>query len=639
MALRFDLFGAQIDGARDYQEDAFLITQLRDEEKHPSVLVMVADGMGGHAAGNVASNLAVQGFNTHISAKYPTPQVNQILHQSVIQANTSIQETISETPALEGMGCTMVAAVIEKRGLWWCSVGDSHLYMIRDRKLQKKNADHSYGGFLDRMKAEGKEIQPEAGLSRNMLMSAVTGAELVEIDCPETSVEIQSGDRLILCSDGMDTLSKGQLIQISQLAQSSKECAQALLQAVEKVKKPKQDNTTVVVVDVLETEEVEEKLKTRTRMRDKKIDQLARVAEAQERLEGKDRSISRAKKSSQPLAIGVGGLLILCLIGFLLVSNPALLPFHIPGISPPPEPAAPSAGTETAETETVATAPSPQIIQAPEAPVSIELLRDTLANGDEGPEMAILPGGTFPMGDRGLSVQQNELPQHPVNVSAFAIGKYEVSIGQYQRFARATGRNMQADASEGRQNYPVSHVSWEDAQAYVQWLSEQTGENYRLPSEAEWEYAAGANVFHKYWWGPQMVPGFAHCRLGCEPNAGTGQELDVNDLAPIGSLPENPFKLHDTAGNVAEWAADCWHPNYTGAPDDGSIWPGGDCRYHVVRGGSFDSVPENLRPKDRDRRLANTRVNTLGFRIARDLPQPQQETRQETQEDPAPAGQ
>ncbi|MGH7461832.1 MAG: PP2C family protein-serine/threonine phosphatase, partial [Longimicrobiales bacterium] len=239
MTLQFELAGAQIDGARDYQEDAFLITHLTDANGNPSSLVIVADGMGGHAAGNVASNMAVQAFNKHVSANYPAENPGKILRECVLRANKSIKETTAETPALAGMGCTMVAAILEAGKLWWASVGDSHLYLIRNKELIKKNADHSYGGFLDRMAAAGTPVEPEPGLARNMLMSAVTGDDINEIDAPDTSFQLQTGDRVLLCSDGMDTLSTGKIIQFSEWSEAPKECAEALLKAVEDAAMPR----------------------------------------------------------------------------------------------------------------------------------------------------------------------------------------------------------------------------------------------------------------------------------------------------------------------------------------------------------------------------------------------------------------
>jgi len=150
MALSFEISGNQIDGARDYQEDAFLITHLTDANGNPGALIVVADGMGGHAAGNVASNMAVQAFNKHISSHYPDPEIHEVLSAAVLKANHSIAETIKETPALEGMGCTIVAALLQNDQLWWASVGDSHIYLLRDRELTKINADHSYGGAFQK---------------------------------------------------------------------------------------------------------------------------------------------------------------------------------------------------------------------------------------------------------------------------------------------------------------------------------------------------------------------------------------------------------------------------------------------------------------------------------------------------------
>jgi len=254
MALHFELAGAQIDGARDYQEDAFLITNLVDADGNPSALIIVADGMGGHAAGNVASNMAVQAFNKNLTANYPSDSLSEVLNESVLKANAAITETVKETPALDGMGCTMVATILEKDNIWWASVGDSHIYLLRDRELTKINADHSYGGFLDRMAAAGTPVDAEPGLSRNMLMSAVTGADISEIDCPPEPLKLQHGDKILICSDGMDTISSGKMIQYADWSDSPKEATDALLNAVEEAAMPKQDNTTIIVANIVEAE-------------------------------------------------------------------------------------------------------------------------------------------------------------------------------------------------------------------------------------------------------------------------------------------------------------------------------------------------------------------------------------------------
>ncbi|MEQ8660709.1 MAG: serine/threonine-protein phosphatase, partial [Gammaproteobacteria bacterium] len=251
--LSYDIAGSQIDGARDYQEDAFLITHLGDSEADTAgSMVIVADGMGGHAAGNVASNMAVQTFNRHLSKNYPSSDLASVLYDAVLQANGSITATVAETAALKGMGCTLVACVLERSQLRWVSVGDSHLYLLRDGTLRKMNADHSYGGFLDRMAAAGTPVEAEAGFSRNMLMSALTGDDIAEIDCPPEPLTLAGGDRVILASDGLDTLPAQDIIDIASHAPTAKNCVDALLHGVTDADAPRQDNTTIVVIDVLE---------------------------------------------------------------------------------------------------------------------------------------------------------------------------------------------------------------------------------------------------------------------------------------------------------------------------------------------------------------------------------------------------
>jgi len=206
--LSLEISGDQIAGARDYQEDAFLTTYLDDDtgESKSSALIVVADGMGGHAAGNIASNLVVSTFNKTFTGKFGKQDPPGVLRMALQNANDGLKESIEETPGLDGMGCTMVTAAVTKGKIYWISVGDSHIYLIRDRDLSKKNEDHSYGGYLDRMRSQGIDVEAEAGLSRNMLMSAMTGEEIAEIDCPTSGYQLLPGDRLIIASDGIDTL-------------------------------------------------------------------------------------------------------------------------------------------------------------------------------------------------------------------------------------------------------------------------------------------------------------------------------------------------------------------------------------------------------------------------------------------------
>ncbi len=237
------------------------------------------------------------------------------------------------------------------------------------------------------------------------------------------------------------------------------------------------------------------------------------------------------------------------------------------------------------------------------------------------PETVQVPAGSFLMGSAKNEPgrDSDEGPQHPVTFGrAFAIGKYEVTFAQYDQFAAATGRALPSDSGWGRADRPVIHVSWDDAVAYTAWLSVKTGKDYRLPSEAEWEYAARAGTTTPYWWGKDIGQAgkvWANC-------GGCGSQWDMKQTAPVGSFPANAFGAHDTAGNVWEWVEDCYHQDYKGAPADGSAWVeanGGNCAQRVLRGGSWGSGPGGVRSANRVRSPADDRFNDVGFRLAQDL--------------------
>ena len=230
------------------------------------------------------------------------------------------------------------------------------------------------------------------------------------------------------------------------------------------------------------------------------------------------------------------------------------------------------------------------------------------------PEMVVVPAGRFRMGCvSGRDCQDDERPVHEVQVSSFALGAYEVTFEEYERFARATGRDRPNDRGWGRGGRPVINVSWEDAQAYAAWLSDETGEDYRLPSESEWEYAARAGTTTRYSWGQDIGRNRANCD-GC------GSRWDDDETAPAGSFAPNDWGLHDMHGNVWEWVEDCWHENYARAPRDGSAWTrGGDCGRRVLRGGSWFFYPAHLRSAYRFSLDAGARLDTGGFRVSRTL--------------------
>jgi len=638
MALNFELSGAQIDGAREYQEDAFLITNLTDKSGNPAALIIVADGMGGHAAGNVASNMAVQAFNKHVSSNYPSDDLPDVLQEAVLRANKAIKDTVAETPALQGMGCTMVAGILESGKIYWASVGDSHLYVVRGSELMKKNADHSYGGFLERMKAAGTPMEPEPGLAPNMLMSAITGDDINEIDVPTQPFELQPGDRVLLCSDGMDTLSDGKIIQYSAWSDSLKECGDALLQAVTDAKKPKQDNTTVVVVKVVE------KAAAAARTEPAPAAPAAAPAPAPQAAAAAPAVVSAPpepeEKSKSGLIIGIAAAVIIAAgVGAFFVmggkkSTPAptsestSADTEVAGTeaetSTGEEPAAgtegeaPSTGEVATPTTSEAAAPAAETAAAP-APTPAATadaaatgeFRDTLKAGGTGPAMIWIPAGSFEMGSSGSSRNTEERPRHTVKVGKFAISKYEVTFAEYEKFAASAGRKIPDNLYLDKATFPVFFVTWDDAFYYTKWLSEQTGHKYRLPSEAEWEYAAGAGKTTPFWWGFEEEPNRGHC-FGC------GTSFDPRKPTKVGSFGPNPFGVHDTAGNVAEWVADCWHETYNGAPTDGGVWEGGDCVYRIARGGAFSSPPESIRHAKRDRYKSDQTYDHIGIRLVRE---------------------
>jgi len=230
------------------------------------------------------------------------------------------------------------------------------------------------------------------------------------------------------------------------------------------------------------------------------------------------------------------------------------------------------------------------------------------------PDMVIMPAGCFEMGSPSGEGYDHERPQHNVCVKRYEIGKYEVTFEEYDRFAEAVGRIKSDDHGWGRGRRPVINLSWDDAFAYAAWLADKTGKRYRLPSEAEWEYAARAGTTTPYWWGYDVRQNgrvWANCN-GC------GSAWDNAQTAPVGSFPANPAGLYDTSGNAFEWVMDCWHPNYYGAPADDRAWReegGGNCNIHVVRGGTLNHDAMGIRSASR----GGTNGIGPGFRLARDL--------------------
>jgi formylglycine-generating enzyme required for sulfatase activity len=228
-------------------------------------------------------------------------------------------------------------------------------------------------------------------------------------------------------------------------------------------------------------------------------------------------------------------------------------------------------------------------------------------------QLVLIPAGRFVMGDDTGTGARSEQPAREVAVSAFKLGRHEVTNRQYTACVEAGACAAPAVREDAAAQLPVTGLSWLDAQQYVDWLRVKTGEDYRLPSESEWEYAARAGAATPYAWGATPGRGLANC-LDC------GSTWDGAGAAPVGSFAANSFGLHDMTGNVWEWTADCWYRDYTSAlptatPRDG----GANCEKRVLRGGSWDNAAWLARVSYRAFAPAATRHELHGFRIAKSV--------------------
>ncbi|HEX7369852.1 MAG TPA: formylglycine-generating enzyme family protein [Rhodanobacteraceae bacterium] len=277
----------------------------------------------------------------------------------------------------------------------------------------------------------------------------------------------------------------------------------------------------------------------------------------------------------------------------------------------------------------------------------------------QAPAMVVIPRGSFLMGAPARSRVQAgaEQPQHTVAIAkGFAMARAEVTVAQFRAFVRASGYVPDSDRLGGasvydeangrmqmrpgvdwRDNYagqhakdndPVVNVSWNDANAYAQWLAKHTGKHYRLPTEAEYEYAERAGTTTPYWWGAGTPTRKVENLTGSGDRSPAHRSWanafkDYSDgywgPAPVMSFLPNPFGLYDMSGNVSEWVEDCWHENYVRAPSDGSAWVNPGCDERVIRGGSWGSAPDQDHSAFRMGAAADSRSGRVGFRVARDL--------------------
>jgi len=266
------------------------------------------------------------------------------------------------------------------------------------------------------------------------------------------------------------------------------------------------------------------------------------------------------------------------------------------------------------------------------------------------PRMVIIPGGNFLMGSAVAEKghRKDEIPVHRVSIAAFALGKTEITRGQFAEFVKESGYKagdkcwtIEAGKYEERSaswqkvgyaqnnNHPVVCVNWNDANAYTQWISRKTGKKYRLPTEAEWEYAARGKILTSRYWGRKPDDACLYANIADK----TAQKIiklaaswEIHNCtdgyaytAPVASFKANAYGLYDLLGNVWEWVADDYHKNYLGAPVGGSAWAGDDNK-HVLRGGSWYDAPNHVRAAGRDKSKPVSRYDNIGFRIAREIP-------------------
>ena len=271
----------------------------------------------------------------------------------------------------------------------------------------------------------------------------------------------------------------------------------------------------------------------------------------------------------------------------------------------PPAPAARQATSPTQPAMVPATQPQPSVAakQGGNQSASIATSPMQPSSPVHEPEMSPLPGGSFAMGSND---EISEKPVHHVSVKPFAISKFPVSVREWNECAAA---KRCAVVAAGKDDAPATNISWSDAKQYAAWLADTTRKAYRLPTEAEWEYAARGGTQTRYWWGDQFQSGMVNCK-NCADVAAAEQP------GKIGSFKPNPFGLYDMGGAVDQWVEDCWHKNYQGAPADGSAWVEGQCSMHVIRSGSWRNDVRYVRPSNRDGYDTEVRYPTHGLRVA-----------------------
>ena len=294
---------------------------------------------------------------------------------------------------------------------------------------------------------------------------------------------------------------------------------------------------------------------------------------------------------------------------------PAAAPLGPPATAAlPPAPPAPAKPVATA---VLVPPPAPDagrfiapVVPAPPPAEAVAPGADTFADCTNCPAMVRIAGGGFTMGQGAR--EPESAPAHPVEIRTFAMSRFPVTIGEWKACVAGGGCKSTPRMATGDARVPVHNVSWDDASQYVAWLSRVTRQTYRLPTEAEWEFTARGGTTTRYWWGEKIGVSLANC-LDC------GGAENPHAPMPVDLYKPNPFGLVDMLGGVAQWTADCWFPNYRGAPANGTAREDKNCEKRVLRGGSFRSEHDELTVTARNNYDQSVRYQLNGFRVARDV--------------------
>ncbi|RKZ46862.1 MAG: hypothetical protein DRQ58_07825 [Gammaproteobacteria bacterium] len=553
--------------------------------------------------------------------------------------------------------------------------------MLRNRKLTKLNSDHSYGGFLDRMEAAGTPVEAEPGLSRNMLMSAITGGDIAEVDCPPTPFTLQHDDKLVVCSDGLDTLSEGKIIQYTDWSDTPKECAEALMDAIEDAAMPRQDNTTAVVVkivdssaaelaieedddattpgatkigDTLEMEAPDEAAAEKAEnVPDESID-LTPVEAPVETPAGtteevaeiptaappvavtEDVSSEATEKSKTGLIVGIAATVLIAVAagGYFMFAGPKSDGVDVEIVSEEVVVEETISEEQTSPAEVVEEIDEEEIVETVTKPEPVE---ETVAEVQEKPVEKPAPDLA------GKKEFQDDLKgggKSPMMV-VIPAGSYSMGSSSSSRYTDERPRHTVKVDSFAVSKYEVTFAEYD---LFAKATKRKPPKDLYMDRNThpvifvKWDDA----YYYTKWLSEQTGKKY---RLLSESEweyaASTGKKspfwwgydeepgrahcfecktgLDPRKPSKVGGFEPNKFGVHDTAGNVAEWVKDCWHENYKGAPTDSEVWEGGDCKYRAVRGGAYISPQQSIRSAKRDKLKSDAGYDHVGIRIARKL--------------------